>query len=134
MKGLHQASTWSLAPARPTPLSGNGCWRRPHRRGIDLVARRLDHGQDYPPPTGYAPPLDSTRTWSATPRRVAGSEDGRQVRRPERPRLFLAMVAGGPPVAGEDPGGAFPGRARTTAWPNLRSAPHRRSHYGHGGP
>ena len=29
------------------------------------AARRLDHGQDYPPPTGYAPPLDSTRTWSA---------------------------------------------------------------------
>ena len=45
---------------------------------------------------------------------VAGGEDGGQVRRPERPRLSSAAVAGGPPVAGEDPGGAFPGWARLT--------------------
>ena len=33
---------------------------------------------------------------------VAGGEDGGEVRRPARPRLPSAAVAGGPPVAGED--------------------------------
>ena len=47
-------------------------------------------------------------------RPVAGSEEGRQVRRPERPRLSSAAFDGGPPVAGEDPGGGFPSRARLT--------------------
>ena len=46
----------------------------------------------------------------ASTRAMAGGEDGGQVCRPERPRLPTA--AAGPPVAGEDPGGAFPGRAR----------------------
>ena len=42
---------------------------------------------------------------------VADGEDGGQVRRPERPRLPSASIAGGPPVAAEDPGRPFPGRA-----------------------
>ena len=46
--------------------------------------------------------------------RWQGGEDGGQVRRPERPRLSSAEVAVGPPVAGEDPSGTFPGRARFT--------------------
>ena len=57
-----------------------------------------------------APPHPGHEEKSRGP--VAGGEDGDQVRRPERPRLSSAAVAGGPPVAGEDPGGAFPGRAR----------------------
>ena len=36
---------------------------------------------------------------TATARLVAGGEDGSQVRRPERPRLPPAAIAGGPPVA-----------------------------------
>ena len=39
-----------------------------------------------------------------------GGEDGRQIRRPERPRLPPVSIAGGPPVAGEDPGCPFPGQ------------------------
>ena len=71
----------------------------------------------------------SRATWSdSTPRPVAGGEDGGQVRRPEPPRRPAAAGAGGPPVAGEDPGGAFPGRARLMgeAGPEARRSHHRR--------
>ena len=64
----------------------------------------------------------------STPRPVAGGEDGGQVRRPEPPRLPAAALAGGPPVAGQDPGGAFPGRARLMgeAGPEARRGHRRR--------
>ena len=44
---------------------------------------------------------------------------------PERPRLPPAAAAAGPPVAGEDPGGAFPGWARLAgeAGPGSRPRP-----------
>ena len=60
---------------------------------------------------------------------VAGGEDGVEVRRPERPRLPPAAIAGGPPVAGEDPGRPFSGRARVAveAGPEARRGHSRRS-------
>ena len=59
---------------------------------------------------------------------MAGGEDGGQVRRPEPPRLPAAAGRRGPPVAGEDPGGAFPGRARLSgkAGPEARRGHRRR--------
>ena len=46
----------------------------------------------------------------------------------ERPRLPPASIAGRPPVAGQDPGGSFPGRARLTgeASPEARRGDRRR--------
>ena len=59
---------------------------------------------------------------------------GGQVRRPERPRLSSAAAAG-PPVAGEDPGGAFPGRARLAGEAGPEAGPgHRRRGAGRGSP
>ena len=49
---------------------------------------------------------------TAAARLVAGGEDGSEIRRPERSRRPPASTAGGPPVAGEDPGCPFPGRGR----------------------
>ena len=66
---------------------------------------------------------------AASPARpVAGGEDGGEVRGPERPRLPSAAIAGGPPVAGEDPGRPFPGRARLAgeAGPEARRGYRRR--------
>ena len=60
-----------------------------------------DHGVEPAALEGDLVGLDAA---AATPRPVAGGEDGGQVRRPEPP-----------PVAGEEPGGAFPGRARLMA-------------------
>ena len=56
---------------------------------------------------------------------MAGGEDGGQVRHPERPRLSSAAAAAGPPIAGEDPGGAFPrqGSARGRGGPGSRPRP-----------
>ena len=54
---------------------------------------------------GFDPP-------SAPARTMAGGEDGGEVCGPERAGLAAAALAGGSPVAGENPGGAFPGRAR----------------------
>ena len=45
-----------------------------------------------------------------TPRPLAGGEDGGQVRGPDQPRLPRPSIAGGPPVAGENPGRSFPRR------------------------
>ena len=47
----------------------------------------------------------------AASRPVAGREDRGQVRRHEGARLAPAAADGGPPVAGEHPGGALAGRA-----------------------
>ena len=48
----------------------------------------------------------------APSRAMACGEHGRQVRGPEGPRLAPAAITGGPPVAGEHPGGSLTGRAR----------------------
>ena len=62
-----------------------------------------------PPLDGDLGGLDAA---AATTRPLAGGEDGGQVRRPEGARLAPAALTGGPPVAREDPGCSFPGRAR----------------------
>ena len=51
----------------------------------------------------------------APARAVARGEHGREVGGAERARLAAAAVGGGPPVAGEHPGGPFSGRIRLTA-------------------
>ena len=61
---------------------------------------------------------DSPRTRCRGRDVVAGwqvARVGGEVRRPERPRLAPAAVAGSPPVAGENPGRPFPGRLRSPA-------------------
>ena len=60
-----------------------------------------DHGVEAAALAGDGVGLDAA---AAAPRAVAGREDGGEVRRPERPGLSSAAIAGGPPVAGEDPG------------------------------
>ena len=84
-----------------------------------------DHGVEAAALAGDGVGLDAA---AAPPRLVAGGEDGGQVRRPEPPRLPSAAAAGGPPVAGQDPGGAFPGRARLMgeAGPEARRGHRRR--------
>ena len=63
--------------------------------------------------TASSRPRSRETSSAATPRPVAGGEDHGQVSRHEGARLALApaTAAGGPPVAGEHPGGAFPDRA-----------------------
>ncbi len=60
---------------------------------------------------------------AATPPAVAGGEDGGQVRRPEGARLAPTALDGGPPVAREDPGRSFPGRARLAGEPSPEASP-----------
>ena len=83
----------------PCPVTGHGktkAWANPD---AGLLGCRCC-GE---PGTGR---LDGDLSDSTPARRrrgpVAGGEDGGEVRRPARPRLPSAAVAGGPPVAGED--------------------------------
>ena len=68
-----------------------------------------DHGGEAAALAGDEVGLDAA---AAAPRPVAGGDHGGEVRRSERPRLPPASIADGPPVAGQDPGCPFPGRAR----------------------
>ena len=68
-----------------------------------------DHRVEAAPLDGDLVGLDAA---DSTPRTLAGSEDGGQVHRPEGARLAPAALTGGPPIAREDPGRSFPGRAR----------------------
>ena len=84
-----------------------------------------DHGVEAAALAGDGVGLDA----AASPARpVAGGEDGGEVRGPERAGLAAAALAGGPPVAGQDPGRPFPARARLAgeAGPEARRGHRRR--------
>ena len=70
-----------------------------------------DHGIDTATLGGHLLGLDTT---PAPARAVARGEHGREVGGAERARVAAAAVGGGPPVAGEHPGGPFSGRIRLT--------------------
>ena len=86
-----------------------------HRRALTSLGR-------IPAITASSRPRSRATSSDAAARPVTGGEDRGQVSRHEGARLAPATAAGGPPVAGEHPGGAFPGRAQLAgeAGPEVR--------------
>ena len=128
------AQRYRATPAPPVPSERSPAQRRRPGRRPRHEEEPRDHGVELAALEGDLVGLDAA---AAMPRAMAGGEDGGEVRRPERSRLPSAAAAGGTPVAGKNPGGAFPGRARLTgeAGPETRwSAPARRPTWASGSP
>ena len=84
-----------------------------------------DHGVEAAAFEGDLVGLDAASA-SSLARAMAGGEDGREVCGPEGAGLAAAAPGGGLPEAGEDPGGAFPGRARFAGEAGPGSRPRQR--------
>ena len=89
----------------PSPAAASAT--SPQRRALTSL-RRIPAMKRSPAITASSRPRARATSSAATPRPLAGGEDGGQVRRPEGARLAPAALTGGPPVAREDPGRSFP--------------------------
>ena len=120
---LRRTVTSTPSPAAASATSA-------HRRALTSL-RRIPAMKRSPAITASRWPRSRATSSDSIPRPVAGGEDGREVCRPERPRRSPASIAGGPPVAGEDPGRPFPrpgsGRRRGGPGSTLRPLSSRRS-------